>query len=140
MKVAIIGVGAVGRAAASALLQRGTGTELVLIDRRRELAGSVALDLSHARPVSPWGLVMAGSYDDLKDSRVVAICAGTNEKAGGAADKDDPEGRLGLIDANVPVIKDIMEEIVRAAPDAVILVVTNPPDPLADIVRELAGA
>lgn len=139
MKVAIIGVGAVGRAAATALLQRGAGVELVLVDRRRELAESVALDLSHGRPVSPWGLVMAGTYDDVMSARVVVIAAGINEKAGGATDRDDPGGRLGLLDANVPIIMDIMEQVERVAPDAVILVVTNPPDPLADIVRELAG-
>ncbi len=120
MKVAIIGVGAVGRAAASALPQRGAGIELVLVDRRRELAESVALDLDHARPVSPWGLVMAGSYDDVRNSSIVVICAGTNEKAGGATDKYDPVGRLGLLDANVPVVEHIMEQIVRVAPDAVI--------------------
>jgi L-lactate dehydrogenase len=139
MKVAIIGVGTVGRAAASALLQRGTSVELVLVDLRSELAQSVALDLSHGQPVSPWGLVKAGTYDDVKGASIVIITAGTNEKAGGATDRDDPEGRLKLLDLNVPVIEDIMGEIVRVAPDAVILVVTNPPDPLADIVRERAG-
>jgi L-lactate dehydrogenase len=139
MKVAIIGVGTVGRAAASALLQRGTGVEIVLINRRSELARSVALDLNHGRPVSRWGLVKAGTYDDVKGASLVIITAEINEKAGGATDRNDPEGRLKLLDLNVSVIEDIMGKIMQVAPDAVILVVTNPPDPLADIVRERAG-
>lgn len=139
MKVAIIGVGAVGRATASALLQRGAGLDLVLVDRLDDLARSVALDLDHARPVSAGCVVRAGTYDDVKGGHLVIIAAGTNEKAGGATDRDDPEGRLKLLDANVPVIEDIIDEVLRVAPDAVILVVTNPPDPLADIARELAG-
>ena len=139
MKVAIIGVGAVGRAAASALLQRGVGLELVLVDRLHEVARSVALDLDHGRPVSTGGVVRAGTYDDVKGGRLVVIAAGTNEKDGGATDREDPEGRLKLLDANVPVIEEIMNDVLQVAPEAVILVVTNPPDPLADIVRELAG-
>jgi L-lactate dehydrogenase len=139
MKMAIIGVGAVGRAAASAVLQRGGARELVLVDQLDDLARSVALDLDHARPVSAWGTVRAGGYGDLTDARLVVITAGTNEMAGRATDRDDPEGRLRLFDANVSVIEDIMGRLPGAAPDAVILVVTNPPDPLADVVRERAG-
>jgi L-lactate dehydrogenase len=141
MTVAIVGVGAVGRAAAAAMLQRGScgDHDLVLVDRRDDLARSVALDLDHARPVSTWGKVRAGTYEAIVGARVVVITAGTNEKDGGATDRNDPEGRLKLLDANVPVIEDVMGHVVRAAPDAVVLVATNPPDPLADLVRDLAG-
>lgn len=139
MKVAIIGVGAVGRAGASAMLQRGSGVELVLVDQREDLARSVALDLAHGLPVSPSGAVRAGTYDDARGARLVVVTAGTNEKDGGATDPDDPEGRLRLLDPNVAVIESVVDEVMGVAPDAVILVVTNPPDPLADIARRRAG-
>ncbi|MGH7683697.1 MAG: lactate/malate family dehydrogenase, partial [Vulcanimicrobiaceae bacterium] len=53
--------------------------------------------------------------------------------------KDDPEGRLRLLDKNVEAYRTIVPEIVKAAPDALLLVVTDPPDPLADLTRLLAG-
>ena len=67
------------------------------------------------------------------------ITAGINEKAGGATDRSDPQGRLRLLDKNAEIYRDVVPKIARAAPGAVILVVTDPPDPLADIAREAAG-
>src|SRR3989440_12434880 len=67
------------------------------------------------------------------------ITAGINEKAGGATDRSDPQGRLRLLDKNAEIYRDIVPQIVRAAPRSVILVVTDPPDPLADIARARAG-
>jgi L-lactate dehydrogenase len=67
------------------------------------------------------------------------ITAGINEKAGGATDRSDPQGRLRLFQTNAEIYRDIVPQIVRAAPRAVILVVTDPPDPLADVARASAG-
>jgi L-lactate dehydrogenase len=67
------------------------------------------------------------------------ITAGVNEKSGGATDRNDREGRLKLLDTNVGVFKDMVPKIITAAPAAVLLVVTDPPDPLADLVRRIAG-
>src|SRR3989440_5165914 len=67
------------------------------------------------------------------------ITAGINEKAGGATDRSDPQGRLRLLDKNAAIYRDIVPQIVRAAPDSVLVAVTDPPDPLADIAREAAG-
>jgi L-lactate dehydrogenase len=58
-----------------------------------------------------------------------------NEKAGGATDRGDPAGRLKLLESNVGIYRQILPEIFRTVPSAVILVVTDPPDPLADFVR-----
>jgi L-lactate dehydrogenase len=69
----------------------------------------------------------------------VLICPGVNEKNGGATDRDDGRGRLKLLDTNASVYRDVVPRIVAAAPDAVLVVVTDPPDPLADLTRELAG-
>jgi len=67
------------------------------------------------------------------------ITAGINEKDGGATDRSDPRGRLRLLDKNAEIYRDIVPKIVQAAPRAVILAVTDPPDPLADIARTSAG-
>jgi L-lactate dehydrogenase len=71
----------------------------------------------------------------LAGAALVMITAGVNEKAGGATDRNDPAGRLKLLDMNVAVYEEILPALFKSAPDAVILVVTDPPDPLADLVR-----
>jgi L-lactate dehydrogenase len=138
MKVGIIGVGAVGSASAMALMQRGSAREVVLVDRNRQRAKAVATDMRYGSPVSPTIDIRDGSYQDLKDAEVVMITAGINEKTGGATDRHDAEGRLRLLDANVPVYEEIVPQIVAAAPEAVLMVVTDPPDPLAELTRHLA--
>ncbi len=67
------------------------------------------------------------------------VTAGINEKAGGATDRNDPQGRLRLLDTNAEIYREIVPRIVGVAPQAVLLVVTDPPDPLADIARKSAG-
>jgi L-lactate dehydrogenase len=59
-----------------------------------------------------------------------------NEKTGGATDRNDPQGRLKLLDKNAEIYREIVPRIVRAEPNAVLLVVSDPPDPLADVARE----
>jgi L-lactate dehydrogenase len=76
-----------------------------------------------------------GDYPDLAGASLVMIAAGVNEKGGGATDRKDPTGRLRLLDMNVAVYRDILPQLARVAPEAVILVLTDPPDPLADLVR-----
>jgi L-lactate dehydrogenase len=138
MKVGIIGAGAVGAACAMALGQRGSAREIVLVDRTRPRATAVALDMRYGGPVSPTADIRDGSYEDLKGADLVMITAGVNEKTGGATDRSDAEGRLKLLDANASVYRDVVPQVVAAAPDAVLMVVTDPPDPLADLTRELA--
>jgi L-lactate dehydrogenase len=138
MKVGIIGVGAVGSACAIALMQRGSAREIVLVDKSAARARAVALDMRYGAPVSPTVDVRDGSYEDLKDAELVMITAGVNEKAGGATDRSDAEGRLRLLDANASIYQEIVPRLVAAAPDALLMVVTDPPDPLADLARELA--
>jgi L-lactate dehydrogenase len=138
MKVGIIGAGAVGAACAMALGQRGSAREIVLVDRTRARATAVALDMRYGGPVSPTADIRDGSYEDLKGADLVMITAGVNEKTGGATDRSDAEGRLKLLDANASVYRDVVPQLVAAAPEAVLMVVTDPPDPLADLTRELA--
>jgi len=139
MKVGVVGVGRVGAACALSLVVRGSAREVVLVDRTRARAKAVATDLRYGAPLCPEVALRDGDYSDLDGADVVMITAGINEKSGGATDRSDREGRLKLLDTNVGVFKDIVPKVVTAAPTAVLLVVTDPPDPLADLVRRLAG-
>jgi L-lactate dehydrogenase len=138
MKVGIIGAGAVGSACAMALMQRGSANELVLVDKTAARAKAVALDMRYGAPVSPPVGIRDGSYEDLQHADLVMITAGVNEKTGGATDRSDRQGRLKLLDTNVGIYQEIVPQVVAAAPHAVIMVVTDPPDPLADLTRHLA--
>src|SRR3954447_15940985 len=138
-KVGVVGVGQVGQACAFALMLRGSAHEIVLVDRTAEGAGGVATDIRYGLPLSDTAAISSGTWSDLQDAAVVLICAGVNEKGGGATDRDDGRGRLRLLETNAEIYRDIVPSIVAAAPDAVLVAVTDPPDPLADLTRELAG-
>jgi len=138
MKVGIIGAGAVGSACALALVMRGCAPNIVLVDRTRIRAKAVATDIRYGTPLSPLSNIDDGDYQDLAGAALIMITVGVNEKTGGATDRNDPSGRLKLLDTNAAIYKDVVPRIVQAAPDAVLLVVTDPPDPLADLARTLA--
>jgi L-lactate dehydrogenase len=139
MKIGIVGAGRVGCACALAAVVRGSARMIVLVDRTRKRAKAVATDLRYGSPLCPKTTIADGDYDDLADAALVMITAGINEKAGGATDRNDSEGRLRLLGKNAEIYRDIVPRVVRAAPGAVILVITDPPDPLADIARTSAG-
>jgi len=140
MKVGIVGAGAVGAASLLSLVMRGPpACEIVVLDKNNARAKGVVADLQYGATLSPAVELRAGDYPDLTDAVLVVINAGINERAGGATDRGDPAGRLKLLEANATVYRDIVPRIVAVAPRAVILVVTDPPDPLADIARRLAG-
>src|ERR1700728_337474 len=139
MKIGIIGTGTVGCACAMAAVNRGSAREVVLVNRTRKTAEAVATDLRYGIPLGPEVDIADGDYAALKGSSVVLITSGVNEKTGGATDRSDPQGRLRLLDKNAEIYRDIVPKIARAAPDAALVAVTDPPDPLADIAREAAG-
>ncbi|GAA3117212.1 L-lactate dehydrogenase [Kribbella aluminosa] len=139
MKVGVIGVGAVGAAATMALLARGCAREIVLVDQNRARAKGVALDIDYGLPLLPPADVSAGEATDLTGADLLIITAGVNEAAGGATDRNDPTGRLRLLDHNAAIYRDLVPELMTTAPEATIMVVTDPPDPLAALTRTLAG-
>src|SRR4051794_37110653 len=135
MKIGVIGAGAVGAACLMASVMRGCAREIVVVNRDRKRALGVAADLRYGAALSAAVDVRDGDYADLTGTALVMITAGVNEKAGGATDRSDPAGRLRLLDKNVEVYRNILPQLFKVAPDAVVLVVTDPPDPLADLVR-----
>jgi len=138
MKVGVIGVGAVGSAATLALLARGCAREIVLVDQDRARARGVALDMDYGLPLLPPVDLKAGDTADLAGANLLIITAGVNEAAGGATDRSDPSGRLRLLGRNAAIYRELVPELVAAAPQATIMVVTDPPDPLAGLTRILA--
>src|SRR3954469_14288201 len=87
---------------------------------------------------SPKEAIVDGDYAALEGAGIVLITVGVNEKTGGATDRDDPQGRLRLLDKNAQIYRDMIPKIAGAEPNAVLLVVTDPPDPLADVARQVA--
>ncbi|KTD65976.1 lactate/malate family dehydrogenase [Legionella shakespearei] len=139
MKIAIIGSGSVGKACAMATVMRGCTREIVLIDRTQPLAKAVATDMQYGAQLSPPVSIYAGDYSDLHGASVIMVTVGVNEKTGGATDRNDPAGRLKLLGTNAAIFREIIPKIVKEAPLASILIVSDPPDPLADVARMVAG-
>jgi L-lactate dehydrogenase len=139
MKLGIIGTGNVGNAIALAAVTRGSAREIVLVNRTRKVAEAVATDLRYGIPLGPRIDISDGDYDALNGAGVVLITSGVNEKTGGATDRNDAQGRLRLLEKNAAIYRDIVPKIVSAAPQAVLVAVTDPPDPLADVARKIAG-
>lgn len=140
MKVGVVGAGGVGAACVLALAARGSAREVVVVNRTRARARAVAADVRYGAPLSPRRVeVRDGEVEDLAGASLVMITAGVNERTGGATDRSDPRGRLRLLAKNAEAYRALVPRIVEEAPEAVLLVVTNPPDPLTDVARRLAG-
>ncbi|MEL6920735.1 MAG: L-lactate dehydrogenase [Pseudomonadota bacterium] len=132
MKIGIIGTGQVGAACAFACVMRGVGTQLVLVDHNPALAKAQAEDILHATPFSESIPVSSGSIADLRGCGVVMIAAGVPQK-------DPNESRLELLARNAAVFADIIPQILDAAPDAILLIASNPVDVMTHMALEIAA-
>src|SRR5437879_3748823 len=103
MKIGIIGAGAVGSACLTAAVQRRVAREIIVINRNHKKARGLVTDVQYGAVLSPGIELRDGDYADLKGAALVMITAGVNEKTGGATDRNDPAGRLRLLDTNVEV-------------------------------------
>jgi L-lactate dehydrogenase len=139
MKIGVIGAGAVGTACIMAILGRGAAHEIVVLDSNEQRVRGVVTDMQYGTPLCPPVRLIAGTYPDLAGAELIIVSVGINEKAGGAMDRNDPAGRLRLLGTNARIIADIVPKIVTAAPDAAIMIITNPPEPLTELARRCAG-
>lgn len=130
LKVGVVGSGFVGATAAYAMVQQGVGREIVLVDMKRERSLAEAQDISHAIPFSHPLKVRSGEYADLHGCRVVVIAAGVGQKPG--------ETRLQLLERNADVFRVVVPAVVKAAPDAVLLIATNPVDIMTHVATHFA--
>lgn len=131
MKVGIVGCGMVGSASAFALVMRGIGRQLVLVDANRERAEAHANDIFHAVPFAHPLTVRAGRYADLAGSRAVVIAAGSAQTPG--------ETRLQLLERNAAVLGELVPSVLEHAPDAVLVVVSNPVDVMTHLTAHFAA-
>ncbi|RPH38684.1 MAG: L-lactate dehydrogenase, partial [Planctomycetota bacterium] len=131
MKVGIVGCGMVGSSSAYALVMRGVGREIGLVDKNRARAEAEANDIFHAVPFANPLTVRAGDYPDIAGARVVVIAGGVAQKPG--------ETRLQLLQRNAEVFGQIVPSVLRAAPGAVLLVVTNPVDIMTHLAAHFAA-
>lgn len=131
-KIVVIGAGFVGSTTAYTIMLDGFFQEIVLIDINKDKAEGDALDMAHGtsflKPVS----IYSGDYRDCAEADIVVITAGVNQKVG--------ETRIDLLKRNADIFKDIIGNVMRYAPDDVILLtVTNPVDVLTYITYKLSG-
>ncbi len=131
MKTGIVGSGFVGATAAYALVMRGVGRRVVLVDQNRVRAEAEADDILHAVPFAHPLEVSAGEYADLTGCRVVIVSAGVGQKPG--------ETRLQLLGRNAQVFKQVIPNVLKYAPDAVLLIATNPVDVMTHIAARYAA-
>lgn len=132
MKVGIVGSGFVGATAGYALVMSGVGREIVLVDKNHDRAEAEADDLRHAVPFAYPLDIRAGGYEDLEDCRAILVCAGVGQKVG--------ETRLDLLRRNAAVFADIVPRILAHAPEAVLVVASNPVDVMTQLTARHAVA
>ncbi len=131
MKVGIVGSGMVGATAAYALVMRGVGREIVLVDKSADRAVAEADDIRHAVPFAHALEVRAGTCADLAGCRAVVLCAGVGQKPG--------ETRLQLLRRNAAVFREVVPAVLQHAPEAVIVVATNPVDVMTHLAARFAA-
>lgn len=130
-KISIIGAGSIGATTAFALLQKGIAREIVINDINQEKALGEVMDLMHGSSLCKPCNVTLGTIEDTKDSDVVIITAGLNQKPG--------ETRLDLVDKNYKIFKSFVPTLAKLSPNAILLVVSNPVDILAYMTYKLSG-
>lgn len=129
-KVGIVGTGQVGMAAAYAIFQQKNVRELVFVDRNKERAEGEAMDLMHGQAYVGRCSVQAGDYADLRDAQLIVISAGASQKPG--------ESRLELLNRNAAIFKEIAAQLDNYAPEAILLIATNPVDILTYVMQDLS--
>lgn len=131
MKIGIVGSGLVGATAAYAMVMNGVGREIVLVDKNTARAQAEADDILHAVPFARPLHIRAGNYDDLAGSIVVILTAGVNQQPG--------ETRLQLLSRNAAVFREIVPQVLANAPDALLVVATNPVDVMTHLTAHFAA-
>lgn len=133
MKIAIIGVGSVGSAVATAVRNTGLAHEIVLFDRDGVRARAAAEDLGHAAAFSyDIKITAVSTYRAIRGSDIVIIAAGANQKVG--------ETRTDLLHKNATVIEDIIPRVMDNvdAKNVKIIIVTNPLDVMVMLAQKLS--
>ena len=130
-KITVIGTGSVGSTVAYTLTIAGIASEIVMIDINGEKALGEAMDIRQGTPFSDPCSIYAGSYPDAAGSDIVVITSGVARKPG--------QSRLDLAQTNVDILKSITPQILKYAPDATYVIVSNPVDVLTYVFCKYSG-
>jgi len=130
-KITIIGTGNVGSTIAYTLMIMDIAGEIVMIDACNEKAVGEALDIQQGTPYGGICNIYAGDYTDAVDSDIVIITSGVARKPG--------QSRLDLAQVNTDITKSIIPQIVKAAPNAKYIIVSNPVDILTYVFFKRSG-
>lgn len=130
-KISVIGAGSVGSTVANDLMIQGVASEIVLVDINKKKAFGEALDIYQSAPFCSPAIVRSGDYPAVEGSDIVVITSGMPRKPG--------QSRLDLAQANVNVLKQIAGEVVKYAPNAIYIIVSNPVDILTYVFAKVSG-
>jgi len=132
-KISIVGAGRVGESTAQMLAIQKLAQQIVLIDLDEQYAKGVALDIQETSPVYHFDAKLMGASDiaNIKDSNIVIITAGMPRKPG--------MDRADVLTINLKIIDEIMDGIIKHAPDAYVIVVSNPVDVLTYYANKKAN-
>ncbi len=131
-KGVIIGVGQVGMACAYSLLIQDCFDELILQDINQDKVTGEVMDLMHGMPFLPPTELKGGTVaDEGKDADIVIITAGAAQKPG--------ETRLELVGRNVNIFRNILADVVKYCPNAILLIVSNPVDIMTYVTLKITG-
>jgi malate dehydrogenase len=132
-KISIVGAGRVGETTAQILAEEELCREIALLDVREDVPEGVALDIAQTAPFFEFDTRLTGSNDPriMKGSDLVVVTAGFPRKPG--------MSRSDVLEANVRIIDEVTDHIVEYAPDAMVLVVSNPVDTLTYRVAQRTG-
>lgn len=130
-KITVIGAGKVGATIAYTLTILDVASEIVMVDINEEKALGEALDIVQGTPFCSPINIYAGKYEDAKDSDIVIITSGVARKPG--------QTRLELAQTNINMIKSVADSIVKYAPNATYVIVSNPVDVLTYVFCKYTG-
>jgi len=132
-KVGIVGAGFVGATAAYSLTMTGTCHEVILYDINADVAKGKAIDIGQSTSYSTQGTIVtaAETAADLKDCDIVVITAGVPRRS--------EMTRADLLMINAKIMKDVVGNIVKYSPNAIILCVSNPLDIMTHVIHKLTG-
>lgn len=131
-KIGIVGAGSVGATIAYACMVRGIGKHISLFDVAKAKVSAEVLDLNHGLMFTPEAqLDGSDDIEVLKAADAIVITAGAKQKPG--------QTRIDLAETNAELCRKLIPEIVRVAPDAILLMVTNPVDVLTYVALKISG-
>ena len=130
-KITIIGAGSVGSTIAYNLSNNNIASEIVLIDINKEKVEGEVMDIVQGTCFGDPISVVAGDYEDAKDSDIVIITSGIARKPG--------QTRIELTQTNVNILKSITPQIVKEAPNALYIIVSNPVDIMTYVFTKISG-